>query len=302
MNILIVCFSQTGNTWKAAEAIRSGILETGNGCDITALAGLDVNLLGAYDLIGLGCPVFYYQPPFNITDFIASLPSQQRKQWFIFCSHGSVMGNTLHAMSGQLQEKGAKVIAAHHTYADATVPFFPYPTLTTGHPDEKDLDEAGEFGRNLSQCSACVSKGNEKGIISLPDVTEEWALSDASLLKRDFLKKAMPRLSIDPDRCNECGLCERSCPVKGIEISSKPPRIQEPCIFCWYCAKTCPTSAIKADWSGAVAMAPGNYAKYVKALDAAVRRGEFRWHVDPGSIDFDDPFYLQKIRRLRQVI
>jgi Fe-S-cluster-containing hydrogenase component 2 len=100
------------------------------------------------------------------------------------------------------------------------------------------------------------------------------------------------------ETCIRCHECEEQCPVDGIDIEAEPPRIQSPCVYCWNCAKICPTLAIEADWDMLVAMAPDNYAQYREALDEAAARGEFRWLVDPGSMNFDDPLYKQRRREL----
>ncbi|MBI4832040.1 MAG: flavodoxin domain-containing protein, partial [Candidatus Lindowbacteria bacterium] len=131
MKSLIICFSQTGNTRKIAEQIREGIAEVTGQCDMKNLAEVDKGSLPGYDLVGLGCPVFYYQEPFNVRAFIESLPQLKDRHWFVFCTHGSVIGNTFPSMSGQLQKKEILVIGYHDSYADGTLPFYPYPTLTT---------------------------------------------------------------------------------------------------------------------------------------------------------------------------
>lgn len=298
MKVLIICFSQTGNTRKAAEEIMTGIVEAGDHCEIVDLKGIDPESFSRYDLIGLGCPVFYYREPFNVGDFIEALPDQNGRQWFIFCSHGSVLGLTLHSMTEKLLARGAKVIGSHHTYADGTIPYYPYPTVTTGHPDEQDLAEARSFGRKIGQCSKSVTQGDESCIVPPPPVTEDWVEEEAQRLSRDFLTQIHPKLTINQERCTLCGECEDSCPVDGIGVSADPPRIQEPCILCLNCVKICPTCAIETDWSLFVPIVPEQYAKYIKALNDAEARGEFRWRLDPESINYEDPLYQQRLRGL----
>ena len=101
------------------------------------------------------------------------------------------------------------------------------------------------------------------------------------------------------EKCAHCQECVENCPVDGIDVEADPPRIQDPCIYCWYCAKICPELAIEADWDGVVSMARQNYARYRKVLDEAAARGEFRWLMDPDSLDFDDPLYKQRERKLK---
>jgi hypothetical protein len=47
-------------------------------------------------------------------------------------------------------------------------------------------------------------------------------------------------------------------------------------------------------------MAPANYARYRKALDEARDRGEFRWLVDPDTVDCGNPFYKQREQEIKK--
>jgi flavodoxin/ferredoxin len=295
MKALIICFSQTGNTWKVAEHIREGILETFDECNLIGLKETQKDDLKNYDLVGLGCPVFYYKEPFHVRQFIEDLPELSGRQWFVFCSHGSVMGMTLISMTRRLQEKGILVIGSHHTYADATLPFYPYPTVTTGHPDDQDLEAALACGKHIATCSLAVSKGDRTGVAAPSPVTEDWVTGEAEMLSEEFLGRLMPKLSINTEKCTSCGACMAECPVEGIDIYAEPPVIQMPCIYCWGCVNLCPVCAIEADWSRMTSMAPANYRRYIQALHEAEDRGEFRWHVDPDTIDYDNPLFKQRL-------
>lgn len=300
MKTAIICFSQTGNTRLVAEKIRDGIIETSGQCDLVTLKEAGAALQDGYDLVGLGCPVYYFKEPFNVTDFIEALPPQNRRHWFVFCSHGSVMGQTLFSMTERLERKGALVIGRHHTYADITVPFYPKHTLTSGHPDDQDLAEAFAFGQAISRCSQAVSTGDRGCIQKSAPAPEEWARNEAAMLSRELLGQVLPRLSVNRETCARCGVCQDVCPVAGIDVEADPPRIQTPCVYCFHCVCVCPTGSIEADWSVLVNMAPDNYARYRRSLDEAEKRGEFRWLVDPDSVDCGNPYYRRRERAIHK--
>lgn len=58
------------------------------------------------------------------------------------------------------------------------------------------------------------------------------------------------RQIFNPEKCISCGLCERDCPAKAIQlvdVSGKrmPKFLLDRCIFCYLCAEACPREAIK---------------------------------------------------------
>ena len=300
MQTLMICFSQTGNTRKIAECIEEGILDAGAHCELKTLDEVDAGSLPDYDLIGLGAPVFWYKEPFNVEDFIKALPEQNGRHWFVFCTHANVIGNFFPSVNEKLNTKGARVIGFHHSYADLTVPFYPKPSYTSGHPDEIDFEEAKAFGRNIVICREQVLQNGEALIPEPGPVSSgEW-IEESKTMTREKVSQMLPEFTINMDTCIQCRLCEENCPVGGIDIDARPPRIQDPCMYCWRCVTICPTLSVEADWEPLVAMAPANYASYKKELNKVAARGEFRWLIDPDSIDLSDPLYQQWQRELKE--
>ena len=291
MNVLIICFSQTGNTRLIAEQIQKGAITGNASCRFMNLKDVQVNDLADYQLVGIGAPVYYYKEPFNVSDFISTLPDLKGQHWFIFCTHGNVIGNFFPSLSEKLHQKNAAVIGYHNSYAGITVPYYPAFSYTSGHPDSLDLKMAEKFGLEIVQRSRDV-RNEKKDLIPLPGPvsSEEW-VEASELCTPDYLAHIMPKLKIDPEKCLQCGECQNNCPVNGIDIESDPPRLQTPCLYCWNCVMICPVQAIQADWDKFVELAPENYRRYKKALDLAAAKGEFRWLVDPDSVRPDDPSY-----------
>jgi flavodoxin/ferredoxin len=298
MKVLLIYFSQTGNTKKITDQVSQGIESTGVHCDVVPMKGYDISKLPEYDLVGLGFPVFFYHEPFNVRDFIQDLPPLNHQHWFIYVTHANAIGEALPITSESLTKKGAIVVGYHDTYADATVPFYPKPLYIDGHPDEAELEEAKRFGEHIVEFSPKVS-GPESELIPEPlPVSSEYWKQESERLSFEYLEKAFPKLSINLERCTKCSTCMERCPVDGIDVHSDPPRIQEPCSFCWHCVNVCPVLAIEADWSGWIAGAPATFKEYRKELEIEATKGNFRWLIDPDSINFNDPLIRQRERKL----
>jgi ferredoxin-type protein NapH len=61
---------------------------------------------------------------------------------------------------------------------------------------------------------------------------------------------ALWRMRIDPDKCTDCGLCEKHCPmdIKLLDYKKAGQRVlSTECILCQTCANVCPTQAISSN-------------------------------------------------------
>jgi electron transfer flavoprotein alpha subunit len=51
-------------------------------------------------------------------------------------------------------------------------------------------------------------------------------------------------LNIDPDKCNACGLCKKSCPFGAIAVEGEVAEANELCTLCGACVNVCPQDAL----------------------------------------------------------
>ncbi|MFO7962573.1 MAG: EFR1 family ferrodoxin [Desulfobacterales bacterium] len=281
MKTLIICFSQTGNTQTIAESIQAGITRSGHACRIVSIKDASQADIDDCDLIGIGTPTFYYREPLNVTRFIEALEPSAGKPCFLFCTHGSIIGNTFAHMQRGLARKGYTVVDAWDTYADSSLQFYPEVMHTAGHPDDRELAAAERFGESIFEKSRAVLDGRADPPPEPPLDTESWWAKDSQMLTPTYLRQIFPVFEIDLERCTRCGQCEENCPVDAIDVDADPPEIQkEGCIFCLYCEKQCPEGAVLADWTTVAEMIRPNLRKYVGALREARDEGAFRPYVD----------------------
>ena len=283
MKVLTIVFSQTGGTEKIAKKIQEGIVKSGNNCELVKIKEVDLTKLDEYELIGLGCPTFFYREPSNVRSFIQTWDSMEGKHCFIFATHGSNLGNTFYYMKEELEKKGLVVIGAFDSYSESSLQFYPKIVHTAGHPDEIELKEAQEFGENLCALSLKIQSGESNLIPSFELAKKTWWARAAKMMTPQILKKISPKFKINMEKCTKCMVCQDNCPVDAIDIEKLEIQ-KEGCLFCWFCEKACPAGAIEADWSFMRENLKWNLKNYVKDLKKAELQGRFRPYVDYESI------------------
>ncbi|MFX0072527.1 MAG: EFR1 family ferrodoxin [Candidatus Hermodarchaeota archaeon] len=286
MNVLIIYFSQTGNTEKIAKVIQKSILNNDNNCEIEKIKDVDISIIHNFDLIGFGTPTFFYREPQNVKKFINTLDKNKKEKYcFLFSTHGSLIGNTFYYMNKELNKKGFRVIATYDTYANSSIQFYPQPMHTAGHPDEIELKSAEDFGNNVCNTLNKFLNGEQNLIPKFTLREDTWWAKESKNITTELLRKVSPKFVINKDKCTKCLSCQRGCPVDAIDIEKDPPEIQKGgCIFCWYCEKLCPEGAIEADWTFIRKVNKPNLKKYITELKLAENEGQFRPYIDYENI------------------
>ena len=254
MKSIVIYYSWTGNTKRIAEAIHSGMSQLAEKCDIAPLREVTTRELLNYELIGLGSFPIDYQEPAIITDFINGMPSLEGRYGFTFCTHGTCPGSYIARIVTSLRRKGLIVTGWNDWYGSVFIPFMPRPYYTDGHPDEIDLKEAKDFGREILERSLRISKGESRLIPRLPR-QEKYdmlygippQLSPEQLESRQkLMAKFKPKLNTDKCNYPKCTICMDNCPTHSINMFKSPQISYQTCEPChlWFCEQLCPTGAI----------------------------------------------------------
>lgn len=293
MKSIIVYYSLTGNTGIIARAIHKGMSQLIEQCDIAKIKQLDIRHLNGYDLIGVGSPVWGGVPA-NVKLFIDKLPSLPGKHAFAFSTH-AVLGQRFFEILKLLKSKSLTVIGIRDWYAGAYRPNLPEPYLTDGHPDEIDLKEAADFGREMAEVSRRIYAKGPQFIPSLPPMPK--------LPPRNKLVRPIPKYNIKECLYPDCHLCMDNCPVDGINLSSTPPVFARPCLSCHFCEMICPTGAVEVDYEPLAKAHLERVRKvFVPYLAQAEAEGRFRRLVPLEKVGWDTPYYKVHNKHPRYVI
>ncbi|MFC1864164.1 EFR1 family ferrodoxin, partial [Thermodesulfobacteriota bacterium] len=249
MKSIVIYYSQTGNTKKIAKAIHAGMLQVEKQCDIARLKDVDPGNLTNYDLIGIGSPLIHAREHVHVTGFINFLKSVEGKHAFVFCTHGTIPGYYMGRVVPALKQRGLTVIGWNNWFAAAYHPVIPKPYFTDGHPDEIDLKEAEDFGREMVERSHRISQGDTELIPTLPTGAEYDERYFPVAESPDDFKKLVVRtkFKVNTEKCNypKCTHCIDNCPTDAIDFSVTPPLFDKDCDICWLCEQTCPMGAMK---------------------------------------------------------
>ncbi|MBN2061375.1 MAG: EFR1 family ferrodoxin [Deltaproteobacteria bacterium] len=304
MKCIVIYYSQTGNTKKIAKAIHRGMLTVEKNCEIARLKDVDPGNLTGYDLIGIGSPLIHAREHLHVAAFVNFLKSVDGKHAFVFCTHGTIPGYYMGRMVPALRQRGLTVIGWNNWFAAAYHPVIPKPYFTDGHPDEIDLKEAEDFGKEMVARSKRISNGEAGLIPTLPTGTEYderyFPVAESPV---DFKKLVVrTEFKVNMEKCNypKCHYCMDSCPMDAIDFSVIPPQFDKDCDFCWLCEQTCPMGAIEIDYRTLDEYhKPLNKSVLQKSIDVFEAKGLFRRLVPDEDIGWDTSFYKNKKPRFK---
>jgi ferredoxin len=279
---IIIYFSLTGNTQKVAYAIRKGISQQGELCDIARLKELDTKDLINYDLIGFGSPVWGGMPP-AVKLFLGKMPSLPGKHSFTFSTHGAKPFCLFPLVVRLLVDKGLINIGVGEWFGSVCIPYLPKPYPTDLHPDETDLMQAENFGKEMVLISRRISEGETNLIPPLPEY-----------LPPRLSSGPRPEQRYNKQKCRypECRLCMDNCPLGIINLSVSPVIFPKKCQPCNFCEMICPEGAIEADYDSTLGKLPLSMKDEFEAiLNEESQIGRFRRLIPKENVDWNTPFY-----------
>ncbi|OGP55627.1 MAG: hypothetical protein A2Y65_00475 [Deltaproteobacteria bacterium RBG_13_52_11] len=311
MKSIVIYYSQTGNTRKIARAIHRGMSQVAEQCDIATVKEVNPKDLDKYDLIGLGSPIWMGGETPNVRIFIDKIPKQQGTHIFSFNTHGVMPEQYFPSMVRRLKAKGFTVIGTRDWFGSVHFQMAPKPYFTDGHPDEIDLKEAEDFGREMAENSRRISAGETHLI---PPVPEHMYTPQLFVLLEFFQSGHNPHghISYNKEKClyPKCTLCMDNCLMGYIDLSVDPPIYGsrgngcDMWMGCTFCELICPTGAISGNWEEGMKEGEGpgpvlDFNPLEKAADEVIASGRLRLLVPREQIRFDNPYIKVYSKRPR---
>lgn len=234
MSTEIYYFTGTGNSLYIAKELAEQISDA----SITSIPKtVDQETITGKGAVGIVCPVYMYNLPHIVIDFIKKL--QQPDYFFLVLSGGGETGGCIRATSRlcdslQLRLSAAFFITMPSNYA----PFGATPEETQRENFAAAPKEIERIARMVNDRTGHIEKSNTGLFRSYihPGIFYKIGHRFLNFMDKDF--------SAD-DSCDGCGVCEKVCPVDNISITDGHPEWHSRCQQCYACLQWCPQEAIQ---------------------------------------------------------
>jgi len=250
----VVYFSPAGTTRHVARTIETAlsagetpvVYDLGKQVDYSPVLS---QIQAEQDSICLyiGSPVYAGHAVPQVMDFISQLPEKKSAASVPFITWGAVTsGIALYEMAEALNAKGysvrgaAKIVAVHSFMLEDPEP------LGKGHPDAADDALINDLVMSVEK-RLVAAPATVLPMSSLAYQPQE-VHKGMEQLSLEAVKPQLPQLTLDRDRCTQCGICAEECPAAAITCSPYPEFGQR-CVVCYTCVRVCPEKAIPTDIS-----------------------------------------------------
>ncbi len=233
MKTIIYYFSGTGNTFKVADILKNELSVLGATAKLVDISQKEDFI--ASDTIIIAYPVYGFNPPKNIVDFVKNLPNDTTKVYFLKTSGEPLSLNNASSLSlAKILERKGYIICGEYHYV------MPY-NMIFRHTDafaSKMLITAKE---RLKIAASEITEGRRFPIVAsaVPKLMSAICRIEYSGLP---LNGKLYKININ--KCINCGKCIQNCPTHNIIYHNKRYRFRNHCIGCARCAFNCPTDAI----------------------------------------------------------
>lgn len=238
--ICALYWSATGNTKQVTMAVAKGAAEI-FACpmetvDFSSPKGREAaRKFDADTLLVAGFPTYAGKLPNKILpDVQQKLKGNGALAAAVVTYGNRSFDNSLAELAFTLGENGFTVaggaaLPCRHAFSDLLAP---------GRPDQEDLKQATQFGRDLAEK---IQRGEAEEPVQVPgDAAAPYYVPKGTDGAPAKFLKAKPLT--DPEKCNHCGDCVKLCPVGSISAENvfEVPGV---CIKCQACVRGCKQGA-----------------------------------------------------------
>jgi len=233
----IVYFSGTGNTEFIARTIKDEFEYRNISCELYEITK-NTGFEDKYDFYVFGAPIYAEMFPDFYTEWVKKHISKGKgRKCIVYSTQANKIACGPAVFAKNLKKAGFEVVVE-----DCIVmPNNYYLVLFKKFTDEQVKDAVK---RARERIKVIVDKflKNEPQLISAKG-REIWGKPIFKLFMIWSKKWAKRALTVDMEKCTRCGLCQKGCPVRNIEVNSDKIAFFDKCVSCQRCVHKCPANA-----------------------------------------------------------
>ncbi len=272
MKIKINYFTSTGNTLWTANRIKENFERYNHEVSMYDSTICGEECYEDCDMVGFVYPVWGSTMPNPQRDILEKMKNGRGTKVFFIGNAGIFSGDTGIYYKKIADRKGYDTVYACHIFLPINIVFPGFSLFKQPDIDKKNKMVRIAEKRLEDICSDInnnIRKYQGRGIIA--------AIGGRGQRNHynPFVDRFKKKMYIDKEKCIECGLCYKICPVGAIEESKVDNHFainHEKCIFCLKCYNLCPKDCVLI---GALSSNTKNYKRY-KGLGKSFKPIQYR--------------------------
>ncbi|MFN2273070.1 MAG: EFR1 family ferrodoxin [Anaerolineae bacterium] len=238
----IYYFSGSGNSLAVARDMAENL----DARLIPVVSALDQERVDSEaDSIGVVFPIYDFKPPEVVETFIRKLEDIDAKYLFAVCTYGIAPSSSLKYLDKVIKSCGG------HLSAGFAVGM-PHSGVGGGALTQAERESMLENWKGRCEAVCEHTNARKEGTIESSSLLLgflnprilKMMPSALKLVLRMLLKGTDSLAFTASEDCNGCGVCERVCPMKNVEMVDDRPVWSDNCAGCFACLHWCPQEAI----------------------------------------------------------
>ena len=245
----VLWYSQTGNTQKCGKVLAKTLEKKGIKVVYGDLRDIDKSIVSNVDLVVMGSPVFYYDTPDFVKEFIQSLPDINGIPVAAYVTFGGPEGNQYNAgcsiLEGLVKKNGVPVgLESFMSISSYSLSFKENDTdvktkNNTILPDQNTYKKVREYAGFIKSQIEKGSTSEFKRTLTLREFSTyfgpEW-----------WTKLTVDNHYIIEQKCVGCGACAEKCPTNSIDLDRFSVDT-DTCVLCFGCINNCQYQAMNME-------------------------------------------------------